>query len=250
MFKKLKLYAVAVCSLLSTQVQAEDIVQDFQTWGLIHANVNLGNVTGNENLKNWRLWLEGQGRFGNDSSQFTQAIIRPGIGYAINDKVTIWAGYAWVPNAKPIANPEGGKNFDENRIWQQIIYADTFSFARFQSRSRFEQRFFDEDIPEPGPNHVAYRFRQLIKFAFPLTFIHENLSFIVQDELFINMATAHKGWITKGFDQNRGFVGLGWKFNKIATGEIGYMNQLINRPHNTRPDQMMHILGVNLFLTF
>lgn len=251
MFKKLKLYTVAVvCSVLSAQVKAEAIEPDYQTWGQIMANINLGNVTGNENLKNWRIWAEGQGRFGNDSTQFSQALIRPGIGYAINDKITIWAGYAWAPTAKPLANPNGGKNYDEHRLWQQIIYADTYSWGRFQWRSRFEERFFDSDVPEPGPNHVAYRFRQLWKFSFPLSFIHENLSFIVQDELFINMTTAHKGWITKGFDQNRGFVGLGWRFNKVATGEIGYMNQLINRPWSARPDQMMHIVGVNLFLNF
>jgi hypothetical protein len=253
MFRNLKLHAAAAAAafgLLSGQVQAEAVVDDFQVWGQIMANINLGNVTGNENLKNWRIWAEGQGRFGMDASQFSQSIIRPGIGYALNDKVTIWAGYAWVPTSKPFANPNGGKNFDEHRIWQQLIYADSFSWGRFQWRSRFEQRFFDDDVPDPGHNDVGYRFRQLIKFAFPLTQIHENLSFIVQDELFINMNTPQKGWITKGFDQNRGFVGLGWKFNKMANAEIGYMNQLVNRPWSRRPDQMQHILGVNLFLTF
>ncbi|AKH38022.1 MULTISPECIES: DUF2490 domain-containing protein [Nitrosomonas] len=249
MFKKLKIFtAFAAFSMLSAPAIAEDVVTDFQTWGQIMANINLGNVSGNENLKNWRLWLEGQGRFGNDSSQFTQSLIRPGVGYALNDKVSIWAGYAWAPTAEPISGAQGP--FDEHRIWQQLIYADTFSWGKLQWRSRFEQRFFDHDVPDPGKNDVAYRFRQLIKFAFPMQFISPNLSFIVQDEIFIAMNTPQKGWITNGFDQNRGFVGLGWKFNQMANAEIGYMNQYINRPHNARPDQMMHILGVNLFLTF
>ncbi|MCW5598948.1 MAG: DUF2490 domain-containing protein [Nitrosomonas sp.] len=251
MIRKLKLFtAIAAFGLLSSPAIAEDVVEDFQTWGQVMANINLGNVTGNENLKNWRLWLEGQGRFGMDSTQFSQSLIRPGIGYAINDKITVWAGYAWAPTSKPFANPNGGKNFDEHRLWQQLIYTDNFSFGRFQWRSRFEQRFFDSDIPDPGPNDVAYRFRQLWKFSFPMSFIHEKLSFIIQDELFINLNTPHAGWITRGFDQNRGFVGLGWKFNNTATGEIGYMNQYINRPHTIRPDQMQHIVGVNLFLNF
>ncbi|SFI16850.1 Protein of unknown function [Nitrosomonas sp. Nm34] len=115
MFKKLKFYAVAAAfSMLSAQVQAEDIHQEFGVWGQIMANINVGNVTGNENLKNWRLWLEGQGRFANDPIQFSQAIIRPGIGYALNDKITIWGGYAWVPTSKPFANPNGGRDFDEH----------------------------------------------------------------------------------------------------------------------------------------
>ena len=68
MFKKFKIFtAFAAFSMLSAPAIAEDVVTDFQTWGQIMANVNLGNVTGNENLKNWRLWLEGQGRFGRSS---------------------------------------------------------------------------------------------------------------------------------------------------------------------------------------
>ncbi|CAE6495934.1 MAG TPA: DUF2490 domain-containing protein [Nitrosomonas nitrosa] len=248
MIKKLKLFtAIAAFGLLSPPVIAEEVASDFQTWGQVMANINLGNVTGNENLKNWRLWLEGQGRFGNDSTQFTQSLIRPGIGYAINDKVTIWAGYAWAPTAEPIS---GRHPYDEHRLWQQVTWNEELSFGKFSWRSRFEQRFFDQMVPDPGPNDVAYRFRQLIKLAIPMPFISPKLSFIVQDEIFIAMNTPHKGWITNGFDQNRGFVGLAWKFNPTVTGEVGYLNQYINRPHNARPDQMIHIVGVNVFLNF
>lgn len=246
MFKKLKLLTVfAAFSLLSVPAIAEDVDTDFQTWGNITAIGNLGNF--NPNLKNWRIWLEGQGRFGNDSTQFTQSLIRPGIGYAITDNVILWAGYAWAPTAEPIS---GRHPFDEHRIWQQVTWSENLSFGKFSWRSRFEQRFFDHMVPDPGKNDVAYRFRQLIKLAIPLPAISPDLSFVIQDEIFIAMNTPHKGWITNGFDQNRGFVGLAYKFHPSATGEIGYMNQYINRPHNSRPDQMMHIVGVNLFLNF
>lgn len=246
MLKKLKYFTVfASLSLLSTPALAEAVDTDFQAWGNITAIGNLGNF--NPKMKNWRIWLEGQGRFGNDVSQFTQALIRPGIGYAITDTVTLWVGYAWAPTAEPIS---GSRNFNEHRIWQQVTWNENLSFGRFSWRSRFEQRFFDERVPDPGKNDVAYRFRQLIKLAIPMPFISPSLSFVVQDEVFIAMNTPHKGWITNGLDQNRGFAGVAYKFNQMATGEIGYTNQYINRPHNSRPDQMIHIVGVNLFLNF
>ncbi|QOJ20929.1 MAG: DUF2490 domain-containing protein [Gammaproteobacteria bacterium] len=250
MFKKINKFVLlaAVGLVLSKPVAAEQIVDDFQFWGNITALGNFGFLnTQNPELKKFRWWAEGQGRFGNDASQFTQSLIRPGLGYAVTDKIVVWAGYAWAPTCEPIQRVGC---FNEHRLWQQVTWADNFSFGRLSWRSRFEERFFDHRVPDPGANDVAYRFRQLIKLAVPLTWAHPNLSFIVQDELFIAMNTAHAGWITNGFDQNRGFVGLGYKVNQIATVELGYMNQLINRAHSARPDQMMHIFGANLFLNF
>ncbi|MCC8997440.1 MAG: DUF2490 domain-containing protein [Nitrosomonas sp.] len=249
MIKKTKaLVLFIVMSLfIAKNASAEAIVDDFQVWGNITATGNFGAINpNNPDLKRFRWWMEGQGRFGNNASQFTQSLIRPGLGYAITDKMVAWVGYAWAPTAEPLArNP-----FNEHRLWEQVTWADNFPFGRLTLRSRFEQRFFDHDIPIPGPNPVGHRFRQLVKLAVPLTAIHPNLLFIIQDELFINMTTMHDGFVSRGFDQNRGFVGLGYKLTQYATLELGYMNQLINRPHSARPDQMMHNLSVNLLMNF
>ena len=249
MFKKISNFILlaAVGLILSKPATAEFIADDFQVWGNITALGNFGFINPEKpELKRFRWWLEGQGRFGNEASQFTQSLIRPGLGYAITDKMVAWVGYAWAPTAQPLAR----QPFDEHRLWEQITWADNFSFGRLSTRSRFEQRWFDHDVPVPGVNPVAHRFRQLVKLAVPLPTFHPNLSFIVQSELFINMTTMHDGFISRGFDQNRGFVGLGYKVNQYATVELGYMNQLINRPHSTRPDQMMHNFVANLFLNF
>ena len=100
MFKKLNiLIASSVLGLiLSSPAVAERTVEDFQTWGNITATGSLSAI--NPKLK-W--WLEGQGRFGNDSSRFSQGIIRPGVGYALNEKTTVWLGYAWIPTSLPFA---------------------------------------------------------------------------------------------------------------------------------------------------
>ena len=249
MFRKIRFITlcVALGLISSSPVAAEALDQDFQVWGNITAQGNFGALNpNNPELKRFKWWAEGQGRFGNDASQFTQSLIRPGLGYAITDKIAAWIGYAWAPTAEPLAT----RPFDEHRIWQQVTWADSFSFGRLSARARFEQRFFDNMVPDPGPNDVAHRFRQLVKLAVPMPSISPNLSFVVQDEIFVNMTTPHQGWITSGYDQNRFFTGLAYKINPIATAEIGYMNQHINRPYNLRADQMMHNLVVNLFLNF
>lgn len=250
MVKKINIFIIcaALGLIFSRPAAAETFVEDIQFWGQIAAQGSFGFINPqNPDLKKFRWWAEGQGRWGNDASQFTQSLVRPGLGYAITDKLIVWAGYAWAPTCEPIQRVGC---FNEHRLWQQVTWADSFSFGRLSLRSRFEERFFDHRVPDPGPNDVAYRFRQLVKLAVPLPSIDPNLSFVVQDEIFIAMNTPHAGWITNGFDQNRFFAGLAYKFNPVVTAELGYMNQYINRPHAPRPDQMMHIIGANLFLNF
>lgn len=251
MLKKIKNYILlaALGLLLCNPVVADQTVEDFEFWGNITALGNFGFLNPqNPDLKKFRWWMEGQGRFGDDASRFSQSLVRPGLGYAITDKVVVWAGYAWAPTCQPL-NRVGC--FDEHRIWQQVTWADNFSFGRLSARSRFEERFFNHQAPIPGNDDVAYRFRQLVKLAVPMPAVDPNLSFIVQSELFIAMNTVdNPGFISRGYDQNRAFVGLGYKVNQYATVELGYMNQFINRPHSARPDQMMHNFVANLFLNF
>ncbi len=253
MFKKINIFILwaTLGLILSNPAAADRTVEDFQVWGNVTALGNFGFVNPqNPDLKKFRWWMEGQGRFGNDATQFTQSLIRPGLGYAITDKIVVWAGYAWAPTAEPLTL-DSGHPFNEHRIWEQVTWADNFSFGRLSARSRFEQRFFDHNAPIAGSDDVAHRFRQLVKLAVPMPAIDPNLSFIVQSELFIAMNTVdNPGFISRGYDQNRAFVGLGYKVNQYATVELGYMNQFINRPHSARPDQMMHNFIANLFLNF
>lgn len=238
MLKKLNiLIASTVMGLmLSGLVAAEKVAEDFQTWGMITAT---GKFSPTSRVK-W--WLEGQGRFGKDSSRFSQGIIRPGVGYAVNEKTSVWLGYAWIPTSFPFA---GQSPFNEHRIWQQLLWSNPYSFGTITSRSRMEQRFFDIQ----GSTDVAHRFRQFFKWSIPMTFVSPKVSFILQDEIFVNLNDIDTG-ARSGFNQNRFFTGIAYKFSQIATGEIGYLNQYFNRPANPRPDQMQHILAVNLFLNF
>jgi hypothetical protein len=207
-------------------------VEDFQTWGNITATGSLGFI--NPELKNAKYWLEGQGRFGNDTSQFSQGMVRAGLGYTVMDKVSVWLGYAFIPTDQPFAKVP----FDEHRIWQQILWSDKFYDITLTSRSRLEERFV-----ETGSD-VGWRFRQMLKASVPIAY---DFSFVVSDEYFVNINKTNYG-ADDGFDQNRAFAGIGYNFDKNIKTEIGYMNQYIRRAKAA--DRMGDILSVNLYLNY
>ncbi len=94
--------------LLSDPVMAD--INDNQTWGNITAVGSLNSF--NPALKNFKYWAEFQGRFGDNTSRFSQAIIRPGIGYVINNTTSVWLGYALVHTAEPFSKT----TFNERRL--------------------------------------------------------------------------------------------------------------------------------------
>lgn len=207
--------------------------EDFQTWGNITATGSLDILS--PSLKSFKYWLEGQGRFGNDTSQFSQGMLRAGLGYKLNEQTSVWLGYAWVPTEEPFTKTP----FDEHRIWQQVLWSDKFSFGTLTSRSRLEQRFI------PTGSEVGWRFRQMFKVSVPMPFAPD-FSLVASDEYFANINKTNYG-ADDGFDQNRAFGGIGYNFNKNIKTEVGYMNQYIRK---TGPDRMDHILSLNLFLNY
>ncbi len=216
-----------------------DDLSDFQVWGNITATGNWGFINpANPTLKKLRWWAEGQGRFGDNASHFSQSLIRPGLGYQLTDTTSIWVGYAWAPTTAPFAK----KPFDEHRVWQQVLWRDKFSFGTVQARSRLEER----TASELG-NGVGMRYRQLLKLSVPLSFA-PGFSYVIQDEVFVALNTVD--WIPRrGIDNNRFFTGIAYAITKEITGEIGYMNHYIWRHHPT-PNLMDHILSINVLANF
>ncbi|MCC7135460.1 MAG: DUF2490 domain-containing protein [Nitrosomonas sp.] len=242
MLKSIKYWPVlATLGLLSTSAAAENIEEDFQTWGVFVATGSFGAI--NPDWKNFKYWVEGQGRFGNDTSRFSQGMVRNGLGYAVNDKTSVWLGHAWVPTSLPFA---ARKAFDEHRIWQQLLWSDKFSFGTLTSRTRLEQRFFSG---LPRSEDTGYRFRQFIKLSIPLPSISPAFGLAFYDELFINLNNTDSG-LRDGFALNRGFAGVFYRLNQHTVFEIGYLNQFINTKKNPRSDLMQHILAVQLFMNF
>lgn len=209
-----------------------DTVQDWQTWTKITATGRLTFL--HPGLDNFRYWLEGQARFGNDTSTLTQGLVRPGLGYAVNDKASLWLGYAYFPT-----DPFTSEAYNEQRLWEQFLWAQPTDFGKFSFRNRLEQRF------RPAGSEVGWRFRQMYALSYPLSFA-PGFSLEVSDEVFVNLNNTD--WTVNGFDQNRAFVGISYHFNQPVATEIGYMNRYIRETE--APNKMEHILSLSLSLHY
>jgi hypothetical protein len=82
----------------------------------------------------------------------------------------------------------------------------------------------------------------MVRFSHPL---NKEWSLVGSNELFINANTVDWGPVA-GFDQNRVFVGVGYKIDSSLRAEVGYMNQYINRDLNY--DRDFHLLSLNLYV--
>ena len=206
-------------------------VDDTGLWFAALGNGKFKSLTENSSL---RWWFDAHYRMRDDTNGFNQSIIRPGLGYALSENQVVWAGYAWIKTS-----PVTGTNIDEHRFWQQWTAAPTVGDWKILHRSRFEQR-----LVENG-NDVGLRWRQMIRGQRILSSCPQ-WSFIVWDEAFFNLNYTDWG-AESGFDQNRAFIGFGFKrcpHAKIRT-EVGYLNQFINRQGTN--DGMNHILSINFF---
>ena len=220
---------VASLPLLVTSFEAKaEIVDDSGSWLGIFAR---GDIQQDSRFK-W--WFDGHARFFEDTDGFGQSIVRPGIGYAINQRLAVWAGYGWIHSS-----PETIPNFDEHRIWQQITWSSPTAKGSLGLRSRLEQRFL-----ETGSD-TGWRFRQLVSYRQPIA-CSPRLTWVVWDELFIHLNDTNYG-AEGGFDQNRLFLGCGINHDPSNSWrvEIGYLNQYVNR--FGRDDTRNHIIAFNFY---
>ena len=174
-------------------------VEDFQNWSVLIVTGSFAPLA--PQLHSFRYWMEGQGRFGNDSSRFSQGVIRPALGYALNPRTSVWLGGDWVPTTQPFALNDA---FNEYRSWQQLLWSDKLPFGTVTTRGRMEQRYFDI----PNTKDIGYRYRHLIKLSIPLPFIHPAVSLVLADEFFVNLTHADATSIRRGFDKTAQSWGL------------------------------------------
>lgn len=225
---------ISVIAALAGPLHAQTI-EDEGWWGAVFSQGDIEFDPGQPS--NWRWWFDGHARFQDDADGFNVSIVRPGIGYKLTETATIWAGYGWI-RTSPIGVAD---DFDENRIWQQITWSANADPVRLGFRSRLEQRFV-----ETGDD-TGWRFRQLVSARAPLAG-SDRLTFVVWDEIFLHLNSTDFGART-GFDQNRAFVGFGWRCDPDSPKsrvEIGYLNQYIDS--TAGDNRMNHLLSVNLFL--
>jgi hypothetical protein len=234
-------FAIVAYSLMpfASPTAWADVNEDFRIWENVTARGNFGFLNPeNPDLKRWRWWAEAQMRYRESGKELDQSLFRPGIGYALTDRSTVFVGYAHVTNQ----TIDRTSLNQENRIWQQYQWSGPTPLGAFTTRTRLEERW------QENGSDTGLRFREFLKFNWPFSF-HPAASFVVWDEMFVNLVSTDWGVPTskRGFDQNRGFAGIGYRWHPNILTEFGYMNQYIN---TTTKDRMNHTLSLSVFLDF
>ncbi|MEM2159446.1 MAG: DUF2490 domain-containing protein [Candidatus Nitrosotenuis sp.] len=229
----MRFFLLALSLFVSSVVLADDIIEDFGTWNQLNFNYKPKD-------SNWLGYLELQGRMKNDSKDVNQLIARPAIGYQVTPNLSLWGGYLFQATTY-----KGSTNhyWNEHRVFEQATYKDKFGDLDFTSRTRFEQRNFD--VADSG---TALRVRQQFRVDYPL---HIGGTYVAAyDEVFFNLNNEYNSAtnIKTGFDQNRAWVGLGYKFNDHFKAETGYLNQYQEAVGG--PNKMNHIIMTAINASF
>lgn len=207
-----------------------------------HLYANNSNVwisyTGSHKISSkWGLHLEAQERRSDWIKDNQQLLLRAGINYYLNPQTTLTAGYCYV-KTYPYGDFPAKTTFPENRFWEQLQLKNQIGKIEWISRFRLENRLVNTPVVtdtttkkyEPGDAVFTNRFRLLNRFSIPFkgnTITDKNFYATAFDELFVNFG---KNVAANFFDQNRVFVGIGYKVPKFGRIETGYMYQNIFKP--------------------
>lgn len=184
--------------------------QDTQLWTALISN---GPVKKDSRLL---LWFDGHARYSDDVSRLGVSILRPAIGYKLNNNISLWTGYAYV-----VSRADGRNNIIDQRIWQQATYSiGQGDWGSLSGRTRLEQRFLNTG------DDTGYRLRQFVRYTKPLA---PKWKFVAWNEIFIALNDTDFG-AEDGLDQNRTFVGANFAVSKRFSLEAGYLLNRLRRP--------------------
>jgi hypothetical protein len=224
--KVMKKFIVALLALVYfTDFQAQRVQTDnYNIWFSYNGDHKFSQKLG--------VHLEYQERRNSWGANNQQHLIRTALNYHFLPNCFASLGSAFV-QTYPYGKFPVKADFPEFRIYQQLQYSN--NFWRFESvlRFRLEQRWSYLPILKDG-NYVhnskatyTNRIRVFQRFSFPLNnteIIDKTLYISTYDEIFINFG---KNVSYNIFDQNRAYLGLGYKVPKLGRVELGYMNQLL-----------------------
>lgn len=196
---------------------------------------------------NWRLQLEGQLRQLEGGRQPQQRLFRTALLKVVNPAVRYGAGYAFNRSYPPdefVTNPIPT---NEHRSYLQFDLNHAGGIAHWDHRYRLEQRWV-ERLDASGDrtgwtytNRARYFLRSFIAPGGGSPGDNEPY-FVGFEEVFVSFGKNVRNNI---FDQNRLFLGAGYKWSRALSVEAGYMSQIILRASGTDVERN-HMLFVGI----
>lgn len=157
----------------------------------------------------WEILGDYQYRNYNSFGDLQQLLARTALQYEVTSKLSAGTGYTFSLVENYVGQEKRG--IIEHRITQQLIHKTLSGRFSVSQRFRMEERFF--------PDRFRLRFRYAVACRYALG-KKQQWYISTWDELFVNATATH-------YDQNRFFVGFGYRFSDHFRIETG--NLLINQ---------------------
>jgi len=193
--------------------------------------------TGTVNInKKWSIHTEYQWRRDNIITNWQQSLLRTGINFKVNQKLTLRAGYAWIEtyNYGGIPINGFGKQFAEHRAFQMATVNDKMGKLELSHRFMLEQRWIgrysNAALTKEDDYFFVNRLRYMYRMQVPLkgkTIGDRTPYAAVYDEVFLGFG---KNVNENVFDQNRFGVLLGYRFSSKVRVEAGFLSQIVQLP--------------------
>jgi hypothetical protein len=238
----------SISNKLLAQSSSIHIDQQLNGWFNPSLNIKLHKYIG--------FYVEGQLRF----SQFIksqQHQIRGTMDMFLTNNITISPiGYVYTWNyqygKQPLSIPE---NF--HCFFEQINIKHNTGRVFLEQRARLEQRWQENKIEQTDGSYKVenytyqnrFRYRFMINVPINKKMMSAGTVFLsAWDEVFVSFG---KNIHYNLPDQNRIYGGLGYKFNKYGTVQLGYLNQLIIKKEGTLAESNHTLfLGFNYLIDF
>lgn len=235
---------------MSINVSSQSIrktASHFNTWFMYFGSHKIASK--------WGIHLEGQLRKTKIYSDNQQILFRTGINYHLTTHTFFTFGYAYI-YTYPYGEFPVKSKFPENRFWQQMQIKSQVGRFEMISRFRLEQRWLklptqQIDVFLPGDPVYQNRFRILNRFSLPVkgkTILDKSWYITVFDEVMVSFG---KNVGFNIFDQNRLYVGLGYKMPGLGKLELGYLSQILIKSNGTQVENNKTLqIGLSSTLDF
>jgi hypothetical protein len=168
--------------------------------------------------------MQVEGRFREDISKFSQMVLKPALNYHFDEHWGLSGGYKFI---------EKYEDPNEHDPWQELIFSDQHGDLVTKFQVRLEQRLI------AGMNGILPRIRLLGHVAHP---IGDTPYYLTSwGAVRFNLADKGEGPVS-GFEQVRGFAGLGHYLNKHTQVELGYLYRYERERSGSNPsDHVIHL---------
>ncbi|SDE40379.1 Protein of unknown function [Mucilaginibacter pineti] len=235
---------LSILIVLAFLVPAKLFAQDnqFSGWAAVFHSQKLS--------QHWGYSFDGQFRSADQVNFLKNTLLRPSANYYFAKNKVGALGYAYIATNGRTAS--GDKTFrPEHRIWQQYTYSHKVGKnVAVAHRFRLEQRFMGHSAPNKNDQYFSQRLRYFVRGIVPLksdsAIFTQGAFLALQNEVFVNIQNKNK--VNKHtFDQNRAYVAVGYRINKMIDIETGYLNQYIKQAENYT---LNHVAQLALYTRF